>query len=102
MGYHLSGFPPTSDFGATHPVDSSERPMRDAVDELVPGGVDYAFEVVGNPDLVAQTFALTQPVSDKKLEQFGSHKGHVPRDDERVTAGLQGCFDSRQTAGARV
>jgi S-(hydroxymethyl)glutathione dehydrogenase/alcohol dehydrogenase len=50
-----------SDFGATHPVHSGERPMRDAVDELVPGGVDYAFEVVGNPDLVAQTFALTRP-----------------------------------------
>jgi Zn-dependent alcohol dehydrogenase len=47
--------------GATHRVDTRETPMRDAVLELVPGGVDTAFEVVGNPDLVAEVFELTRP-----------------------------------------
>ena len=35
--------------------------MHDAVNEIVPGGVDYAFEVVGNAELVAQVFELTRP-----------------------------------------
>ena len=49
-----------SDLGATHCVDSSREPMREAVLKLAPGGVDYAFEVVGNAELVAQTFELTR------------------------------------------
>ena len=35
--------------------------MRDALMEIVPGGVDIAFEVVGNPELVAATFELVRP-----------------------------------------
>jgi S-(hydroxymethyl)glutathione dehydrogenase/alcohol dehydrogenase len=50
-----------SDFGATHVVDPTTEPMRDAVHAAVPDGVDIAFEVVGNPDLVAATFELTRP-----------------------------------------
>jgi S-(hydroxymethyl)glutathione dehydrogenase/alcohol dehydrogenase len=50
-----------ADLGATHLVDSSERPMRDAVLEIVSGGVDIAFEVVGNAQLVAETFELVRP-----------------------------------------
>jgi S-(hydroxymethyl)glutathione dehydrogenase/alcohol dehydrogenase len=50
-----------SDLGATHFVNTSQQPMRDAVMELVPGGVDIAFEVVGNPELVAATFELVRP-----------------------------------------
>ena len=49
-----------SDLGATHCVDASAGPMRDAVHAIVPGGVDIAFEVVGNPELVAATFELTR------------------------------------------
>jgi S-(hydroxymethyl)glutathione dehydrogenase/alcohol dehydrogenase len=50
-----------ADLGATHQVDASAEPMRDAVLAIVPGGVDVAFEVVGNPELVAATFELTRP-----------------------------------------
>ena len=50
-----------SDLGATHCVDATAGPMRDAVHAIVPGGVDVAFEVVGNPALVAETFELTRP-----------------------------------------
>jgi S-(hydroxymethyl)glutathione dehydrogenase/alcohol dehydrogenase len=47
--------------GATHCVDTSDASLRDEVDRIVPGGVDVAFEVVGNADLVAQVFELTRP-----------------------------------------
>ncbi|HEX7097203.1 MAG TPA: Zn-dependent alcohol dehydrogenase [Acidimicrobiales bacterium] len=48
--------------GATHTVAvSDDTPMKDAVFEAVPGGVDVAFEVVGNAELVAQVFELTRP-----------------------------------------
>jgi len=50
-----------SDLGATHCVDASAGPMREAVHAIAPGGVDIAFEVVGNPALVAETFELTRP-----------------------------------------
>jgi Zn-dependent alcohol dehydrogenase len=50
-----------SRFGATHVVDASATGMREAVREIVADGVDYAFEVVGDPALVAATFELTRP-----------------------------------------
>ena len=46
--------------GATHMVDPADGAMRDLVHALVPGGVDYAFEVVGSPELVARTLELTR------------------------------------------
>jgi S-(hydroxymethyl)glutathione dehydrogenase/alcohol dehydrogenase len=48
-------------FGATHTIDSGMIDMGDAVRDIVPGGVDFAFEVVGDPVLVAATFELTRP-----------------------------------------
>jgi S-(hydroxymethyl)glutathione dehydrogenase/alcohol dehydrogenase len=48
-------------FGATHTVDAGTVDMGAAVGEIVAGGVDYAFEVVGDPALVAATFELTRP-----------------------------------------
>ena len=48
-------------FGATHTVDASAVDMGEAVRAIAPGGVDYAFEVVGDPVLVAATFELTRP-----------------------------------------
>jgi len=49
-----------SNFGATHIVDASSAQVLDGVRAIVPRGVDYAFEVVGDPDLVASTFLLTR------------------------------------------
>ena len=34
--------------------------MAAAIQELVPGGVDYAFEVIGIPEVVTQAFAATR------------------------------------------
>jgi S-(hydroxymethyl)glutathione dehydrogenase / alcohol dehydrogenase len=53
--------PLATGFGATHTVDASAVDMGTAVRGIVPGGVDHAFEVVGDPDLVAATFELTRP-----------------------------------------
>jgi len=50
-----------ADLGATHCVDPGDGPMAEAVRAIVAGGVDVAFEVVGNPALVAETFELTRP-----------------------------------------
>ena len=47
--------------GATHAVDTSSAGIRDAVDAIVPGGTDFAFEVVGSPELTAEVFAATRP-----------------------------------------
>jgi S-(hydroxymethyl)glutathione dehydrogenase / alcohol dehydrogenase len=60
--------------GATHTLDptaasadaadagaADPRTIAAAVGEIVPGGVDVAFEVVGSPDLVAEAFLATRP-----------------------------------------
>ncbi len=47
--------------GATHAVDPGESSVADAVRDVVRGGVDVAFEVVGEPQLVAETFLATRP-----------------------------------------
>lgn len=47
--------------GATHCVDASTTEMADGVAAIVAGGVDFAFEVVGSPDLVAAAFELVRP-----------------------------------------
>jgi Zn-dependent alcohol dehydrogenase len=46
--------------GATHTVDPTGGTVADAVRSFVPGGVDAAFEVVGVPQLVAETFLATR------------------------------------------
>ena len=47
--------------GATHAVDPAGVGVREAVDAVVPGGTDFAFEVVGSPELTAEVFAATRP-----------------------------------------
>jgi S-(hydroxymethyl)glutathione dehydrogenase/alcohol dehydrogenase len=47
--------------GATDMVLIEGTALADAVMPLEPGGVDVAFEVVGNPDLVAAALAVTRP-----------------------------------------
>jgi S-(hydroxymethyl)glutathione dehydrogenase / alcohol dehydrogenase len=49
-----------ADFGATELVDPNDTEISDAVATTAPGGVDVAFEVVGNAALVAEVFELTR------------------------------------------
>lgn len=46
--------------GATDFVDASTTTMIDGIKSIVPGGADYAFEVVGSAELVAQVFECTR------------------------------------------
>jgi S-(hydroxymethyl)glutathione dehydrogenase/alcohol dehydrogenase len=48
-------------FGATHIVDTTVTDLREGIAAAVPGGVDYSFEVVGSPALVASMFEATRP-----------------------------------------
>ncbi len=47
--------------GATDTVDGSVMDAVDAVKGLVPGGVDYAFEVVGLPATIRQAWDMIRP-----------------------------------------
>jgi S-(hydroxymethyl)glutathione dehydrogenase/alcohol dehydrogenase len=51
-----------SDLGATECLHVSEgTELAAAIQELAPGGVDYAFEVIGNTSIVAEAFEATRP-----------------------------------------
>ena len=50
-----------TEFGATATEASDGRTVAEMVDRHLGGGVDYAFEVVGEPELIAQAFAATRP-----------------------------------------
>lgn len=51
-----------SDLGATDLLQvTAGESISEAVNERVPGGVDYAFEVVGSPALVVEAFRATRP-----------------------------------------
>lgn len=47
--------------GATAVARTEGRSVHEAVFEAVPGGVDFSFEVVGEPSLVADALAATRP-----------------------------------------
>jgi Zn-dependent alcohol dehydrogenase len=47
------------ELGATTTIDASVSDPAQAVAELVPGGVDYAFEALGRPETIETTLALT-------------------------------------------
>lgn len=47
--------------GATHVIDAASADVRAAIDAIVPGGVDYAIEAVGRPDLLATAFECLRP-----------------------------------------
>jgi S-(hydroxymethyl)glutathione dehydrogenase / alcohol dehydrogenase len=47
--------------GATATVAATGAEVPDLVAGLVPGGIDVAFEVVGSPELIAQTFRAVRP-----------------------------------------
>jgi len=46
------------EFGATHTVNAGKSDPEASIRELTDGrGVDYAFEVIGNPKVIAQAYA---------------------------------------------
>jgi S-(hydroxymethyl)glutathione dehydrogenase/alcohol dehydrogenase len=45
------------ELGASHVVDPADGDAVEQIRELVPGGVDYAFEAIGRPEVAATAFA---------------------------------------------
>ncbi|PWA13029.1 alcohol dehydrogenase [Pueribacillus theae] len=51
----------TRQFGATHTINASEKNVVSAVLDVTDGlGVDYAFEVIGRPETMAQAYNITR------------------------------------------
>jgi S-(hydroxymethyl)glutathione dehydrogenase / alcohol dehydrogenase len=48
------------ELGATQVIDPAAEDVAAAVERYVPGGVDWAFEVVGNVDLAAEALTFTR------------------------------------------
>jgi S-(hydroxymethyl)glutathione dehydrogenase/alcohol dehydrogenase len=47
-------------FGATHFIDNSkEDPIPKIIEQIAPGGVDYAFEAIGDPGAIIQAWWAT-------------------------------------------
>lgn len=55
------------DLGATHTIDPTERDPVDAIRDITGDGVDYAFEVAGNEDVVEQTVNVLRPTGTSVL-----------------------------------
>jgi S-(hydroxymethyl)glutathione dehydrogenase/alcohol dehydrogenase len=80
------------ELGATHAVDPSESTIADAVRAVVPRGVDAAFEVVGDAQLVAETFLATRPGG--RCVMVGS-----PRAGEPIPIDGRALFSERRLLG---
>jgi Zn-dependent alcohol dehydrogenase len=53
--------------GATHTINSSSEDAVKCVEEITNGGVDYAFEIVGNPQISEQAIACLAPTGQAVL-----------------------------------
>jgi Zn-dependent alcohol dehydrogenase len=47
--------------GATHVIDARSGPVAEAVQDIRPGGVEWAVEAIGRPDTFAQGFDALRP-----------------------------------------
>jgi S-(hydroxymethyl)glutathione dehydrogenase/alcohol dehydrogenase len=80
------------EFGATHAVVAEDLPAQ--VGEIVRGGTDYAFDVTGNADVLAQAFAATQPGGTTVM--VGS-----PPSGQMIGIAPQALFASRRLMGTQ-
>jgi S-(hydroxymethyl)glutathione dehydrogenase/alcohol dehydrogenase len=78
-------------FGATHTVAGGELPKR--VDEIVPGGTDYAFDVTGSTAALAAAFESTRPGGTTVMVGIPS--------SPKLTISPQTLFASRRLMGTQ-
>lgn len=81
-------------FGASHGVNSREQDAADAIQEITQYGVDWAFEVLGNPRTIEQAWDLIRPggtVVVVGLSPKGS-KVTLPAFDFISEKNIRGCF----------
>lgn len=65
-------------FGATHVVDASKEDPVPAVQRLAGGYLDYAFEVIGLPQTVQQSFAMIRPGGAAVIVGLGRGEASIP------------------------
>ena len=53
--------------GATHTIDPSEEDVVEHIREITDGGADYAFEIVGNPEVAEQAVDCLAPTGQAVL-----------------------------------
>ena len=82
--------------GATHVIDTRDVPLD--VSNIVPGGVDFAFEVVGSPDLIASCLALTR-IGGTCVMVGLTPPGAIMPADGRVLAGARRLVGCRSGGG---
>jgi alcohol dehydrogenase len=71
--------------GATAVVDASSSDPVDAVLELVPGGVDHAFEALGRPETIETAMSLTGRGGQALLIGMAPPDARVPFDALTMT-----------------
>jgi S-(hydroxymethyl)glutathione dehydrogenase / alcohol dehydrogenase len=70
--------------GATHAVDPGVEDSTRAVRKIVPGGVHYAFEVIGRAETMAQAFAMARPSGMAIVVGVTSPGDSIPRPSWRL------------------
>lgn len=73
------------ELGATHTVDASAGDPVQAVRELVPGGVDHAFEALGRPETIETVLGLTGRGGQAVLIGMAPPDARVPLDALTLT-----------------
>jgi S-(hydroxymethyl)glutathione dehydrogenase/alcohol dehydrogenase len=73
------------ELGATDAVDAGEGDPVEAVRDLVPGGVDHAFEALGRPETIETTLGLTGRGGQSVLIGMAPPDARVPLDALTVT-----------------
>lgn len=62
-------------FGATDVVNATDNDPVEAVREMTDGrGVDYAFEVIGNPKTILQAYRMTRPAGTAVIVGMAHHE----------------------------
>ncbi|MBK1787325.1 Zn-dependent alcohol dehydrogenase [Prauserella cavernicola] len=82
-------------FGATDVVDASEGDAAEQVRELTGGGVEHAFEVVGRPETVEQSFAMLRPRGTTTMVG-------VPGAGDRASIPLPELLQEKRLQGSRL
>jgi S-(hydroxymethyl)glutathione dehydrogenase / alcohol dehydrogenase len=73
------------ELGATHVVDARSDDAIEAVRDVVPGGVDHAFEALGRPGTIESTLALTRRGGQAVLIGMAPPEARVPLDALTMT-----------------
>jgi Zn-dependent alcohol dehydrogenase len=81
-------------FGASHGVNAREQDTAAAVREITEYGVDWAFEVIGNPRTIEQAWELIRPGGTVVVVGLAPRGSHVslPAFDFIFEKNIRGCF----------